>query len=290
MESQRRYRKIFSCEFFPPNSDAGAAKLHATRQALAEQLVPEFFSVTYGAGGTTRNRTFETVLDIQQNDSVPAAPHLTCVAATQDSLRAILNHYRSHNINRIVALRGDRPSGSGPAAPGELRYANQLVEFIRQEAGAHFHIEIAAYPEFHPQAKTPQQDLANFQRKVDAGANSAITQYFYNADSYFSFIDSCQRSGIDIPIVPGIMPIINYEQLARFSDLCGAEIPRWLRQRLAEFSADLVSLRAFGADVVSQMCQHLLDQGAPGLHFYTMNRAEATLTICKNIGVLQPQR
>ena len=287
MESQRRYPKIISCEFFPPNSDAGAAKLRTTRQQLAEQLAPEFFSVTYGAGGTTRNRTFETVLEIQQDGVIPAAPHLTCVAASQDSLRAILNHYRSHAISRIVALRGDRPSGSGPAAPGELRYANQLVEFIRQEMGSHFHIEVAAYPEFHPQAKTPQHDLDSFKRKVDAGADSAITQYFYNADSYFQFVASCQGQGIDLPIVPGIMPITNYQQLARFSDLCGAEIPRWLRQRLAAFADDLPSLRAFGIDVVSQMCQHLLAQGAPGLHFYTMNRADATLAICSNIGVLQ---
>lgn len=282
MNSQQQYSPIFSCEFFPPHDDEGAKKLHQTLKELA-RLHPAFFSVTYGAGGSTRNRTIETVLDIQLYGEIKAAPHLTCIASTKESIRVLLEHYRTQSIQRIVALRGDLPSGMRVA--GEFRHANELVEFIRAETGDHYHIEVAAYPEFHPQAANADRDLINFQRKVRAGADSAITQYFYNIDAYFSFIDSCEKLDIDIPIVPGIMPITNYAQLTRFSDLCGAEIPRWIRKRLESFSDDRASLRAFGLDVVTDMCQRLLEQGAPGLHFYTMNRAAPTLAIWDRLGL-----
>lgn len=284
MDPQKQPLQVFSCEFFPPHDDEGAEKLRHTRTRLL-QLYPAFFSVTYGAGGSTRNRTMETVLDIQLNGSVEAAPHLTCIGSTKESIRAILQHYRSHSIHRIVALRGDLPSGM--RTPGEFRYANELVEFIRTETGDHYQIEVAAYPEFHPQAPSAEQDLANFKRKAEAGADSAITQYFYNIDAYLNFVDKCQELGIDIPIVPGIMPITNYTQLARFSDACGAEIPRWIRKRLEGFGDDRASLRAFGLDVVTELCQRLLKQGAPGLHFYTMNRAQPTLTIWDRLGLRQ---
>ncbi len=282
MNSQQQYSPIFSCEFFPPHDDEGAKKLHQTLKELA-RLHPAFFSVTYGAGGSTRNRTIETVLDIQLYGEIKAAPHLTCIASTKESIRVLLEHYRTQSIQRIVALRGDLPSGMRVA--GEFRHANELVEFIRAETGDHYHIEVAAYPEFHPQAANADRDLINFQRKVRAGADSAITQYFYNIDAYFSFIDSCEKLDIDIPIVPGIMPITNYAQLTRFSDLCGAEIPRWIRKRLESFGDDRASLRAFGLDVVTDMCQRLLEQGAPGLHFYTMNRAAPTLAIWDRLGL-----
>lgn len=282
MESQKRHSKVFSCEFFPPTNDDAVKKLRVTRGHLAS-LHPAYFSVTYGAGGSTRNRTLEAVLDIQMNCEVDAAPHLTCIASTRENIRAILNHYRSHRIRRIVALRGDIPSGM--RNPGQFRHANELVEFIRAETGDYFHIEVAAYPEFHPQALTPEDDLANFKRKVEAGADSAITQYFYNADAYFYFIDNCQTMGMNLPIVPGIMPITNYSQLVRFSDACGAEIPRWIRKRLEGFDDDRDSIRAFGLDVVTELCARLLEQGAPGLHFYTMNQAEPTLAIWERLGL-----
>lgn len=282
MESQKRHPKVFSCEFFPPANDEGVKKLRVTRGQLAS-LRPAYFSVTYGAGGSTRNRTLEAVLDIQMNCEVDAAPHLTCIASTRENIRAILNHYRSHHIRRIVALRGDIPSGM--RNPGQFRHSNELVEFIRAETGDYFHIEVAAYPEFHPQAPTPEDDLVNFKRKVEAGANSAITQYFYNPDAYFYFIDSCQTMGMNLPIVPGIMPITNYSQLVRFSDACGAEIPRWIRKRLEGFDDDRESIRAFGLDVVTELCARLLEQGAPGLHFYTMNQAEPTLAIWERLGL-----
>ncbi len=278
MQSQGKYPRIFSCEFFPPHDDEAAGKLRQTRAELA-RMPPAFFSVTYGAGGTTREGTLNVVQEIQQEGRVPAAPHLTCIASTRQGVRVILEHYQTLGIRRLVALRGDLPSGSGMRSAGELRYASELVAFIRAETGNHFHIEVAAYPEFHPQAGNPQQDMANFKRKVEAGADSAITQYFYNSDAYCRFIDSCEQLGIDLPVVPGIMPITNFRQLARFSDNCGAEIPRWIRQRLEGFGDDLDSIRAFGLDVVTELCQRLLDQGAPGLHFYTMNRAGPTLAI-----------
>lgn len=282
MDSQKRHPKIFSCEFFPPNTDEGMRKLFAAREELM-RMRPAFFSVTYGAGGSTRERTFEAIQAIQAHSGVDAAPHLTCVASTREGIREILDIYRAQGIHRIVALRGDLPSGMREF--GEFRYANELVEFIRTETGNYFHIEVAAYPEFHPQTPSPERDLLNFRRKVEAGANSAITQYFYNPDSYFRLVDDCQRLGLDLPIVPGIMPITNYTQLARFSDACGAEIPRWIRKRLEGFGDDREAIRAFGLDVVTELCQRLLAGGAPGLHFYTMNQAGATLTIGERLGL-----
>jgi methylenetetrahydrofolate reductase (NADPH) len=280
---QSNWPQIFSCEFFPPNTDEGMRKLFAAREELM-RMRPAFFSVTYGAGGSTRERTFEAIQTIQAHSGVDAAPHLTCVASTRTGIREILDHYRAQGIHRIVALRGDLPSGMREF--GEFRYANELVEFIRAEMGDYFHIEVAAYPEFHPQAVNPERDLLNFQRKVAAGANSAITQYFYNPDSYFRLVDDCQRLGLDLPIVPGIMPITNYAQLARFSDACGAEIPRWIRKRLESFGEDRDAIRAFGLDVVTDLCQRLLAGGAPGLHFYTMNQAGTTLAICEQLGLI----
>ncbi len=281
MKSQTKHKPTFSFELFPPKTNEGMTKLQLTARKLAE-VGPLYFSVTYGAGGSTRDRTFETV-DWLRNEGLETAPHLSCIGLHKNEILELLQRYQSDNISRLVALRGDMPSGMGDT--GDLLYANELVEFIRNETGDHFHIEVAAYPEFHPQAPSAGTDLKNFKRKVDAGANSAITQYFFNADSYFYFIDSCEKLGIDIPIVPGIMPINNYAQLARFSDACGAEIPRWLRKRLEEFDDDLDSIRAFGLDVVTEMCQQLLDQGAPGLHFYTMNQAELTLALWKNMNL-----
>ena len=281
MESQKKYPKLFSFEFFPPKTEQGAIALHAVHQQLA-QLKPHFFSVTFGAGGSTREKTFESVIDMQKI-GVDAAPHLSCVASTRENISEMLNKFRDHDISRIVALRGDIPSGMLSA--GEFRYANELVEFIRQETGNHFEIHVAAYPEVHPQAANAVEDLKNFKRKIDAGADSAITQYFYNAEAYFAFVDSCEKQGIDIPIVPGIMPITNYSQLFRFSEMCGADIPRWLRKRLEGFGDDLQSIRAFGIEVVSVLCQQLLDNGAPGLHFYTMNQSAPTLGVWENLGL-----
>ena len=278
---QNKAQRTFSFEFFPPNTPEGQEKLRATTRQLA-QLNPKFFSVTFGAGGSTRDRTLGTVLEIQAGGS-QAAPHLSCIGSTREDIAAILDLYKSKGVKHIVALRGDLPSGS--ADVGELRYANELVSFIRERTGSHFHIEVACYPEFHPQAKSPRDDLLNFKRKVDAGANSAITQYFYNADAYFRFIDDCEALGIDLPVVPGIMPIGNFSQLARFSDACGAEIPRWLRLKLQSYGDDLPSIRSLGLDVITDLCRRLLDQGAPGLHFYTMNQAGLTGTIWKRLGL-----
>ncbi|MER2581722.1 MAG: methylenetetrahydrofolate reductase [NAD(P)H] [Candidatus Competibacter sp.] len=283
MESQRPHPKIFSCEFFPPNTDEGMRKLFAAREELM-RMQPAFFSVTYGAGGSTRERTFQAIQAIQTHSGVDAAPHLTCVASTRAGVREILDIYRTQGIHRIVALRGDLPSGMREF--GEFRYANELVEFIRAETGDYFHIEVAAYPEFHPQATSIERDLLNFKRKVEAGANSAITQYFYNPDSYFRFVDDCEKLGLALPIVPGIMPITNFTQLARFSDNCGAEIPRWIRKRLESYGDDRDAIRAYGLDVVANLCRRLLDGGAPGLHFYTMNQAGPTLAICERLGLI----
>ena len=282
METQKQYSPVYSCEFFPPKTDEGAEKLRTTRDQLA-RLKPRFFSVTFGAGGSTRERTFDTVCEIQRNSGIEAAPHLSCVASTRDSVRDILSLYKNEGIVHIVALRGDIPSGM--VQPGEFRYANELVEFIREETGDHFHIEVAAYPEFHPQAISAEADMDNFQQKVEAGADSAITQYFFNADAYFKFVEQIEKRGLSLPIVPGIMPITNYTQLARFSDMCGAEIPRWIRKRLEGFGDDRASIRAFGEDVITQLCRTLLDAGAPGLHFYTMNQAEPTTALWKNLGL-----
>lgn len=281
MESQRRHPLAFSFEFFPPKTPEGMERLRATWRQLA-QLKPRFFSCTYGAGGSTRDRTLETVLEIRSAGH-PAAPHISCVGATRADVATTLELYRSKGIDHLVALRGDLPSGA--ASAGELRHANELVEFIRERTGRHFHIEVACYPEFHPQARSPRDDLANFKRKLDAGADSAITQYFFNADSYFRFIDDCEALGIAAPIVPGIMPIGNFSQLARFSDSCGAEIPRWLRLKMQSFGDDVASIRSFGLDVVTGLCDRLLAAGAPGLHFYTMNQAGPTSTIWQRLGI-----
>ena len=269
----------FSIEFFPPKTVEGAEKLRATRAQLSA-LKPKYFSVTFGAGGSTQRGTLDTVVEILAAGE-DAAPHLSCVGGTRASIREILAEFKSHNIKRIVALRGDLPSGYGAA--GEFRYANELVEFIRQETGAWFHIEVAAYPEVHPQARSPQDDLLAFERKVKAGANAAITQYFYNADAYFQFVDQTRKLGIDVPVVAGIMPITNYTQLMRFSDMCGAEIPRWVRLKLASFGDDSASIKAFGLDVVTQLCERLLAGGAPGLHFYSMNQAAATTALWQRL-------
>lgn len=286
MSSSDHPTKIFSCEFFPPKTDEAAERLRTVQQKLAA-VRPLFFSVTYGAGGSTQSRTLETVLDTRRNTGIDAAPHLSCVGSSRTQLREILDTYKHHDIKRIVALRGDLPSGMKDI--GEFQYANELVTFIREETGNHFYIEVAAYPEIHPQARNADDDLYHFKKKVEAGANSAITQYFYNADAYFRFIDECERMNINIPIVPGIMPITNYTQLARFSDNCGAEIPRWIRKRLETFGDDRESIRAFGLDVVTSLCEHLLSGGAPGLHFYTMNQSAATLTLWQRLRLPTPQ-
>ncbi|MDQ3267302.1 MAG: methylenetetrahydrofolate reductase [NAD(P)H], partial [Pseudomonadota bacterium] len=268
-------------EFFPPQTQEGANKLAAARKQLAV-LKPAFFSVTFGAGGSTRERTLEAVQQIKA-DGYEAAPHLSCVGSTRENIRAILHTYKNMGIKRIVALRGDLPSGM--ATSGEFHYANELVSFIRVETGEHFHIEVAAYPEFHPQAKSPRDDLLNFKRKVMAGANSAITQYFYNADGYFRFVEECRKMGVTLPIVPGIMPIMKFSQLARFSDACGAEIPRSIRKILESYGDDTESVQAFGLDVVTQLCDRLLAGGAPGLHFYTLNQSAPSLEIWKRLGL-----
>ncbi len=272
-------QRTFSLELFPPQTPEGAEKLRATRAQLA-LLKPKFFSVTFGAGGSTRDRTFDTVREIQA-EGHQAAPHLSCIGSTKESIRAILEQYRALGIRRIVALRGDPPSGM--AEPGSFRYANELVEFIRAETGDWFHIEVAAYPEYHPQAKNPKDDLLAFKRKVDAGADSAITQYFYNFDAYAHFVDQCRALGVSVPIVPGIMPISSYSNLARFSDNCGAEIPRWMRKKLESFGDDPASIRAFGLDVVGALCEKLLAGGAPGLHFYTLNQAALTAALWRRL-------
>ena len=279
MRSQKEYRRTFSFEFFPPNTPEGQEKLRETTRQLA-QLKPEFFSVTFGAGGSTRERTLGAVLGIRAQ-GYAAAPHISCIASTTASVREMLQRYKDNGIRHLVALRGDLPSGL--AAPGEFRYANELVAFIRKEFGDHFVIEVAAYPEYHPQARTPQEDLLNFRRKVEAGANSAITQYFYNPASYYHFVDQCQAMGLRIPIVPGIMPIGRFSQLARFSDACGAEIPRWIRKKLEGYGDDSASIRAFGLDVVTALCDELLRNGAPGQHFYTLNLASLTITIWQRL-------
>ena len=269
----------FSIEFFPPKTQEGVEKLRAVRAQLVT-LQPAYFSVTFGAGGSTQRGTLDTVLEIQR-EGREAAPHLSCIGSTRESLRAILEEYKGNGIKRIVALRGDLPSGYGMS--GEFRYANELVEFIRAETGDWFRIEVAAYPEVHPQAKSPQDDLQSLVRKVKAGADTAITQYFYNADAYFHFVDEAVKAGVNVPIVPGIMPITNYSQLVRFSDMCGAEIPRWIRLKLASFGDDTASIKAFGLDVVAALCEKLLAGGAPGLHFYTLNQAAATMEICRRL-------
>lgn len=282
MKSQKTYPKAYSFEFFPPKSEDAAEKLLKVGKKLA-QLNPCFFSVTFGAGGSTQEPTFNTVVDIKQHTGIDVAPHLSCIGSTKVKIREILDAYMKQDIRHLVALRGDMPSGM--RHPGELHYANELVEFIRAETGDHFFIEVAAYPEFHPQATSASADLQNFKRKVEAGADSALTQYFYTPEAYFRFIDSCEAMGVDLPIVPGIMPITNYKQLARFSDACGAEIPRWIRKRLEDFGDDMDSLKAFGLEVTTELCRKLIDGGAPGLHFYAMNQSGPTLKIWNDLGL-----
>jgi methylenetetrahydrofolate reductase (NADPH) len=260
---------VLSFEFFPPNTPEGLARLRETRLAL-NALEPAFFSVTYGAGGATQEKTVGVISEMA-SEGLTVAPHISCIGATRSGIAELLDNYRAQGVKRLVALRGDLPSGM--VDRGEFRYASDLVAFIRQHSGDWFHIEVAAYPETHPQAPSPDADLDNFVRKIEAGADTAITQYFYNPNAYFDFVERVRKRGLDTPIVPGIMPITNYTQLARFSDNCGAEIPRWIRLRLAAFHDDVESLRAFGHDVVTALCQALLDGGAPGIHFYTMNQA-----------------
>lgn len=281
MQSQQKHPRTYSFEFFPPNTDEGAEKLAVTARELA-QLKPKYFSVTYGAGGSTQARTLKAVLDLRAA-GYAAAPHISCIGSTRANLRQTLQQYQDNGIKHVVALRGDLPSGT--ASAGEFHYANELVSFIRSEFGGHFHVEVAAYPEYHPQAKSVRDDLANFKRKVEAGANSAITQYFYNADGYYHFIEQCEKMGVTLPIVPGIMPIGRFSQLARFSDACGAEIPRWIRKKLEGYGDDTDAIRAFGLDVVTQLCENLLKAGAPGLHFYTMNQSALTTAICRRLGL-----
>lgn len=281
MQSQKQHERTFSFEFFPPKSEEGMEKLRATRRQLA-QLKPAFFSVTFGAGGSTQKGTLDTALEIQA-EGFEAAPHVSCIGSTRDSIREVLKQYRDHGIRHTVALRGDLPSGMAEA--GEFRYASDLVAFIREESGDHFKIEVAAYPEYHPQARTAQENLKHFKLKVDAGADAAITQYFYNPDAYFHIVEQVEAMGISIPIVPGVMPIGNFSQLARFSDACGAEIPRWIRHKMEGFGDDSASIRAFGLDVVTDVCDRLLSQGAPGLHFYTLNHAGLCSTIWQRLGL-----
>ncbi len=273
---------VFSLEFFPPKSPEGVDKLAQARQAL-RRLQPAFCSVTFGAGGSTRQGTLDTVLDIRR-DGLNATPHLSCIGATEAQIRDIIDHYRVHDIPHLVALRGDLPSGTFDG--GAFRHAAELVAFVRDVSGDWFHIDVAAYPEVHPQARSAGDDLRHFKHKIDAGADSAITQYFYNADAYWHFVDGCAALGITVPIVPGIMPIMSFSRLARFSEMCGAEIPRWIRRRMEGYGDDPDSIRAFGLDVVTDLCARLLERGAPGLHFYTMNQSELTLEICRRLGLV----
>lgn len=268
-----------SFEFFPPKTPEGIANLREARAKLAK-FNPEFFSVTFGAGGSTRDRTMESVFEIQAEGHA-AAPHISCISSTKAEIADLLQQYQERNINRLVTLRGDIPSGE--VATGDFKYASELVGFIRAQSGQHFHLEVAAYPEFHPEAVSPLADVENLKRKFEAGADRAITQYFYNVDAYFRFVELCAQQGITQPIIPGIMPIYNITQLARFSNICGAEIPRWLRLRLEAYGDDMASVRALGVDVVSELCQALQDWGVPGLHFYTLNQAGLISQILENL-------
>jgi methylenetetrahydrofolate reductase (NADPH) len=281
MQSQRNRQKLFSFEFFPPKTAEGEQKLRNARAQLA-QLRPAFMSCTFGAGGSTQEGTLRTVLEILREGHA-AAPHISCIGSKRETIATLLDQYREAGIRRLVCLRGDLPSGM--AVAGEFRYAADLVRFVREHTGDWFHIEVAAYPEFHPQARRPADDLAHFKAKIDAGANSAITQYFYNADAYVHFVESVEALGVDVPIVPGVMPINNFTQLARFSDACGAEIPRWIRLRLESFGDDTASIKSFGLDVVTELCERLLREGAPGLHFYTLNQAGPATTIWQRLGL-----
>jgi methylenetetrahydrofolate reductase (NADPH) len=278
----------FSFELFPPRTPEGVAKLPQIVGKLAE-LRPSFFSVTYGAGGSTQDGTYDTVVSVVEHTGVEAAPHLTCVGSTRANIAALLKRYRDCGVKRIVALRGDLPATAmSPSAPGEFHYASELVSFIRETQGDAFRIEVAAYPEMHPQAADPVQDFEHFRRKVEAGADTAITQLFYNADSYFDFVERCARAGLDLPVVPGIMPITGFANIVRFCNSCGADLPRWVRLRLEALQDDKPALLDFGLDVVTRLCETLLKNGAPGLHFYTINQAEPTLRLWKNLALPVP--
>lgn len=272
--------KIFSCEFFPPKTEAGIDKLLAARDELDKSMQPAFCSVTFGAGGTNRDRTLHAVERLMEANPA-VAPHITCIGSTRDQIKQLVDRYISMGIHRLVALRGDVPEDE--AGTSDFMHANELVEFIRDETGDHFHIEVAAYPEYHPESPTPDSDFEFFRRKIEAGADSAITQYFYNIDAYLHLVDKCIKAGLDAPVVPGIMPITNYRGLVRFSDNCGADIPRWIRGQLEAYENDFDSLFAFGIDVVASLCERLLEHGAPGLHFYTMNQSQATLEIWRRL-------
>jgi methylenetetrahydrofolate reductase (NADPH) len=271
---------LISFEFYPPRTAEQKLVLESTWQKLAP-LEPEYLSVTFGAGGSTLAATRETVDELAASTHVPVAPHISCMAQSEAMIRGILEGYRASGVRRLVVLRGDRPEGL--SGPGPFQYANELVAWIRREFEHDFHIDVACYPEFHPESPSPDSELFHFKQKVDAGADGAVTQYFYNADAYFGFVDDCRRHGIDIPITPGIMPITNYRQLSRFSDMCGAEIPQWIRRRLEGFGDDGASIRAFGLDVVTALCERLLDGGAPGLHIYTLNRANASFLLWQRL-------
>ena len=281
MTTNSSFSGRFSFEFFPPKTDKGVEKLQKVREQLATRQ-PDFFSVTYGAGGSTRDRTISTVQEIKQA-GYSVAPHLSFGGDDEEALLALISEYKNSGIDRIVALRGDLPSGMGPQA--HLVYASELVAFIRKHTGDYFHLEVACYPESHPDSANADEDMHYFKKKVDAGASSAITQYFYNADAYFHYLDKTRKAGIDIPLYAGIMPITNYQNLQRFSAMCGAEIPRWIRKQLDSYGDDTESVKAFGLEVVTDLCETLLEGGAPGLHFYTMNQAEPTLTIWDNLGL-----
>lgn len=283
MDSQKSYENNFSFELFPPKTDKGMENLKNTVSALNAKG-PKFFSCTYGAGGSTQERTFSTV-DWLRSEGIDTAPHLSCIGSDKAEIIEILERYKAEGVKRIVALRGDLPSGAGAGGLGELRYANELVELIKSEYGDHFYIEVAAYPEMHPQADNFNSDIDNFMRKVEAGADSAITQYFYNVDSYLHFVDVCETKGLSIPVVPGIMPITNFSNLSRFSDACGAELPRWLRKQMEAYGDDIDSIKALGHETVLRLCQQLLEAGAPGLHFYTMNQSAASLALWEDLGL-----
>ena len=288
MTSQTAAPAQFSFELFPPRTDAGRDKLPGIVAELAK-LDPAYFSVTFGAGGSTQDGTFETVQMVRETTGCAAAPHLSCIGSSKARIDTLLQQYKDAGISRLVALRGDLPATAhGVGAPGEFRFANELIEYIRASTGNHFHLEVAAYPEMHPQARNPDVDFANFRRKVEAGADAAITQYFYNAQAYADFVERCARAGLAIPVTPGIMPITNYAQLLRFSDACGAEVPRWIRLRLEQLQDDPEALNDFGLDVVSKLCEELLSGGAPGLHFYSLNKVEPTLRLWRNLGLPVP--
>lgn len=277
MSAHKHSSPTVSCEFFPPNTDAGLEKLLNTKQVLEEALHPEFFSVTFGAGGSTRDKTLEAIKHLSKQSCDNIAPHISCMGSTRQQIADLLDTYIALGIKRLVTLRGDIPENN--ASINELHHACELVEFIREKTGDHFHIEVAAYPEYHPESTSPAEDFKYFKQKITSGADSAITQYFYNIDAYHYLIEKCDRENITVPIVPGIMPITNYSNLTRFSDNCGAEIPRWIRKQLEFYQDDLDSLKAFGNDVVSNLCNNLLEAGAPGLHFYTLNQVDATVNI-----------